>query len=92
MYEREVGTEQTNTKAIISLVFGIVSILLPLIGSIFAIIGLVCYFVAKKEIVLTGEKGHGISVAGLVCSVAGLIIHLLGLLAIVAFMNVGSFT
>ncbi|WP_422122320.1 DUF4190 domain-containing protein [Planococcus sp. X10-3] len=75
----------TNSKAVITLTLGILSILVPFLGLILGIIGIVVYYKAKNEIALTGEGGQGYAVSGLICSIVGLTLQIIMLLGIIAF-------
>ena len=63
---------ETNSKSIISLIFGILSILIPLVGLILGILGIVTSRNATREIAVTNENGKGLAVAGLTCSIIGI--------------------
>nr|WP_082003424.1 DUF4190 domain-containing protein [Sporosarcina sp. ZBG7A] len=69
----------------ISLTLGILSILVPLIGLVLGVLGLVFSRSATKEIVKTNENGKGLATAGLICSVVGIVIQLFGVLGLIAF-------
>lgn len=81
-----VGKTQTNnSKSVISLTLGILSILIPYIGLILGVIGVVVSRKATKEIVKTDEGGSGLATSGLICSVVGIIIQLF--LGIISFYS-----
>ena len=63
---------ETNSKSIVSLIFGILSFLVPLVGLVFGVFGLVISRKATREIVATNESGKGLAVAGLICSIVGI--------------------
>lgn len=67
------ATEQINGKAIISLVLGSVTLVLPIIGIVTGIMGIIYYNKAKKEMKLTGETGEGVNITGLTLSIVGLV-------------------
>ncbi len=79
-------TEQTNSSAIIALVLGILSLVIPWLGLILGIIGIVFYVKAKKALNVPQEKGSGIALAGLICSIIGILLQLFVIIAFVAFM------
>ncbi|MEI3613857.1 DUF4190 domain-containing protein [Pseudogracilibacillus sp. SO30301A] len=79
-------TEQTNSSAIIALVLGILSLVIPWLGLILGIIGIVFYVKAKKALNVSQEKGSGIALAGLICSIIGILLQLFVIIAFVAFM------
>ncbi|WP_368505115.1 DUF4190 domain-containing protein [Alkalihalophilus sp. As8PL] len=79
-----------NTKAVISLVLGCVSlllILLTLIGLVIAIIGFFVSYVSLKEIHKTNQQGYGLAVAGLTCNTLAIIIPLLMLIVSLLFFT-----
>jgi hypothetical protein len=78
---------QTNSNSVISLTLGILSILIPFIGLIIGVIGVVFSRKAKKEMVITDEGGRGVATSGLICSVVGIIIQTLTLLAYITFAS-----
>ncbi|MGE7765708.1 DUF4190 domain-containing protein [Peribacillus sp. NPDC096540] len=69
--------KQSNSKAIVSLIMGILSILIPFIGIILGILGLIFASKSKKEISQSGESGHGLVTAGKVCSIIGIILNVI---------------
>ncbi|WP_078379972.1 DUF4190 domain-containing protein [Sutcliffiella halmapala] len=83
-----VEIKQTNTKAIIGLTLGILSILIPFLGLVLAVIGIVLYGMSKREIVQNNENGSGLAVAGLICSIVGIVIQLFMILGLVSFYAV----
>ncbi len=80
-----------SAKSIIGLSLGIIAIVgaLPLMGSSLFIgsLGLIFSILALKEL---DEKPHGIALAGLICSIAGLALTLIFLVACVACIGVGG--
>lgn len=71
----------TNTLAILSLVFGIISYFaLPLVGAIAAI---VMGHLARSQIRRTGESGGGLALAGLVLGYVHLLLLTIGVVAAV---------
>lgn len=79
---------KTNSNAIISLVLGILTLLIPLIGFIFGIIGIILSVKATSQIKVTNEDGKGIATAGLVCSIIGLAFQLFAIIGIIVFSTV----
>lgn len=79
--------KRTNSNSKNSLTLGILSILIPFIGLILGVIGVVFSRKAKKEMVITNEGGKGLATSGLICSVVGIIIQTLTLLAYIAFVS-----
>ncbi|ALC85216.1 hypothetical protein AM499_04830 [Bacillus sp. FJAT-22090] len=80
-------TQTNNSKSVISLTLGILSILIPYIGLILGVIGVVVSRRATKEIVKTDEGGSGLATSGLICSVVGFIIQLFLVVSIIAFYS-----
>lgn len=78
---------QTNSKSIVSLTLGILSILLPYIGFIFGVLGVVVSRKATKEIGRTNEGGGGLATSGLICSIVGIVIQAFAIVAIIAFFS-----
>jgi uncharacterized protein DUF4190 len=71
------ASQQTNTMAILSLIFAFV----------FAPLGIVFGFIARSQIKRTGEGGDGLALAGLIISIA---FTLLTLLAFIFFFLVAA--
>lgn len=67
---------ETNSSSIVTLTLGILSILIPFLGLILGIIGIVVYRKARKEMALTGEGGKGLAISGLICSIVGILSQL----------------
>ncbi len=63
----------TNTMAIVSLVCAFV----------FAPAGLVCGFIARKQIKLSGEDGDGLALAGIIISAIQIVIGILAIIFVV---------
>lgn len=63
---------EINSKSIVSLILGILSIMIPLAGLIIGIFGLVISRNATREIVKTNESGKNLAFAGLTCSIVGI--------------------
>lgn len=80
-------TQINNSKSVVSLTLGILSILIPHIGLILGVIGIVVSRKATKEIVKTDEGGSGLATSGLICSVVGIIIQLFLVVSIIAFYS-----
>ena len=80
-------SNQTNSNSISSLTLGILSILIPFIGLILGVIGIVISRKAKKEIVITNDSGIGLATSGLICSVVGIIIQTPAILALLLYAS-----
>ena len=76
---------ETNSKSIVALIFGILSILIPLVGLILGIFGIVISRNATKEIAVTNENGKGLAVAGLTCSIVGIGLQVIMILFYILF-------
>ena len=66
---------QNNSKSIISIIFGVLSMIIPYIGLIFGIVGIVFCALSIKEVKKTRERGKSIAVTGGVLSTVGLCIQ-----------------
>ncbi|MEI3607340.1 DUF4190 domain-containing protein [Pseudogracilibacillus sp. SE30717A] len=82
----DVQTQTTNTNAIIALVLGILSLVIPWVGFILGIIAIVYYVKAKKAIKVTNEKGNGMALAGLICGIIGILAQILIILSFIFFI------
>lgn len=56
--------KRSNSKAIVSLIMGVLSLFIPIIGIILGILGLIFASKSKQEMNLTGESGNGLVTAG----------------------------
>jgi hypothetical protein len=75
------ASQQTNTMAILSLIFAFV----------FAPLGIVFGFIARSQIKRTGEGGDGIALAGLILSIAFTLLSVLALIFFfAAFAGIAS--
>ncbi|WP_349774109.1 DUF4190 domain-containing protein [Sporosarcina aquimarina] len=83
--EKMLEKNETNTKSVISLTLGILTIFLPMIGLVLGILGVVFSRIATKEIVKTNESGKGLATSGLICSVVGIVIQLFIVLSFIAY-------
>ncbi|AZK46452.1 DUF4190 domain-containing protein [Paenibacillus lentus] len=85
------GEPNTNGKSIVALVLGILAIITPYLGFFIGIIAIIFASLSFKEIKVTREKGHGLSIAGMVCGIIGTVIYgiifLIVILAIVAYSS-----
>ncbi|WP_444684417.1 DUF4190 domain-containing protein [Alkalicoccus luteus] len=82
----ELEEQQTNSRALMALIFGILSIvlfLLPIGGIIFALLGIVLGFIGRRETRANLEKGSGLALAGIICGIIGLLIP--AAMAVLAF-------
>ncbi|MFS0671832.1 DUF4190 domain-containing protein [Ornithinibacillus sp. 179-J 7C1 HS] len=83
-------TQQTNGKAVAALVLGILSIVIPYVGLILGIIGIILSNSSLKEIVVTNEGGRGLAIAGRVTSIIGVAIY--GILLVLIILSFAAFT
>ena len=71
---------KTNTKAIVSLILGIVSLLITYLGIIAAVAGIILSRMATKEIEERGEKGSGLALGGLITSIVGVVLQIIAII------------
>jgi uncharacterized membrane protein len=76
---------ETNSKSIISLTLGILSIIVPFIGLVLGIIGVVLSRIATKEISKRNENGRGLAISGMICSIVGIVIQVFSVLGLIAY-------
>lgn len=84
----EVGNK--NTKAIISLTLGILSILFSMFymfSILFGIVSLILGVIALKETKYSNQPGRGLAEAGVVCSIVGIIFSLAMIVIISLFLS-----
>jgi hypothetical protein len=87
------GPAKTNTKAMISLILGIVSLPFGLCCSIFGLVGIAAIILgnsAKKEIAASGgaETGEGMAKAGLILGIIGTVLAVI--MTVVSIVLVAS--
>ena len=75
--------EKTNNKSIAALTLGILSIIVPYIGLVLGIIGLVLSSKSMAEINNSNENGRGLAISGKVCSIVGICLHALLILLMI---------
>ncbi|KYG96502.1 DUF4190 domain-containing protein [Paenibacillus sp. SEL1] len=80
----------TNSKAVASMVLGILSVVIPYLGLIIGIVGIILSSLSLKEINRHGEQGRGMAIAGLVCSIIGTLIYTLIIIFIVIVFIVAA--
>lgn len=78
---------RTNGKSVGTLTLGILSIMITAIGLILGIIGIVLYAKSKKEIEQKQEAGQGMAIAGLICSIIGMVIQVFEIIGIITFYS-----
>lgn len=69
--------EQVNSKSIAALTLGILAIVIPYIGFILGIIGVIFSSKALSEIRTRHENGYGLAIAGRICSIVGIVLQLI---------------
>ncbi len=79
---------ETNNKAIVSVIFGILSIVIPFIGLILGVIGIIFSRKATIEIIQTNQNGRVLATLSMICSVIGIVIQLLGTIGLLSFMSI----
>jgi len=82
--------EKTNNRSIYSLILGITSILLPYIGLILGVFGIIISCKSVKEINDSKENGLGLAKLGRIVSIIGVCYQLFIILALILFVNVKS--
>ena len=80
----------TNGKAIASMVLGILSIIIPYIGIILGIFGIIFAKKSFREINENNQNGRGMAITGLTTSIVGLSIYVLILLIILIIGGLAS--
>ena len=80
--EQNVNTQQNNGVAIAGMVVGIASILFPFYG-ITGIVGIILSILGLKKKKTTG-KGKGMAIAGICCSVVGIVMGIISIIAVIA--------
>ncbi|WP_458460062.1 DUF4190 domain-containing protein [Paenibacillus sp.] len=80
-----VAPPKTNSKSIVSLVLGILSITIPYLGFLIGIVAIIFASLAFKEIRLRMEQGKGLAIAGLVCGIIGTAIYAVIIVFVVFF-------
>lgn len=76
---------KTNSKSIVSLVLGILSVTIPYVGILIGIVAIIFASLAFKEIRVRMEQGRGLAIAGLVCGIIGTAIYVLLILLVLLF-------
>ncbi|WP_339299508.1 DUF4190 domain-containing protein [Paenibacillus sp. FSL R5-0623] len=78
---------KTNSKSIVSLVLGILSVTIPYVGILIGIVAIIFASLAFKEIRVRMEQGKGLAIAGLVCGIIGTAMYVL----LIAFVLLFTF-
>lgn len=81
------NTPQTNSNAVLCIVLGTVAMIIPLIGIVTGIMGIIYYRKTKQAIAETGEEGEGLAITGLVFSIVGLALQVLLILIFIGFFG-----
>ncbi len=76
---------KTNSKSIVSLVLGILSVTIPYVGILIGIVAIIFASLAFKEIRIRMEQGKGLAIAGLVCGIIGTAIYVLLIALVLLF-------
>ena len=86
-----VETQETNGKAVAALVLGILAVVIPYLGLILGIVGLILAGSSLKEITMTNQGGRGMAIAGRVTSIVGICIWgILIVFIIIGFVLIAS--
>lgn len=93
--------KKTNSLAVVSFVISLCAIIFMLVwpdgdgvilasslGSVAAITGTVIGFVAKKKIKISGEKGNGIALAGIIIGIISAIFGIMSFLGFIAMQDI----
>jgi len=84
--------QETNRKAVASMVMGILSLIIPYVGLILGILAIVYARKASKEIENTGQAGKGFATAGLVTGIIGTALYAIFIIvAVIAFMGAAAY-
>jgi hypothetical protein len=84
----EARQNQVNGKSIAGMVLGITAIIIPYIGFILGILGIIFSKKALNEIDQYQQDGRGMAITGLVTSIIGVSIYALIILLFVIFGSV----
>lgn len=71
--------------ATIAAICGVLSLLIPIAGVVFAIAGLILSSKALRRIAKTKEDGRGLSIFALIVSVVGTVIQLFQIVGVIGF-------
>lgn len=75
-HQMAAGQAKNDGMAIASMVLGIVSLVIPCVGAITSLIGLVLGIVSLGRVQPRGERlGRGMAIAGIVCSSIALVLY-----------------
>ncbi|MTT30840.1 DUF4190 domain-containing protein [Terrilactibacillus sp. BCM23-1] len=77
---------KSHYYAIASLTLGILSVFIPILGLILAVLGLIFTYSSIKVAKETKQPLSGLSIAGFICSLVGLVLQ-----SFIAFMMVSSY-
>lgn len=83
---------KTNSKSIVSLVLGILSITIPYIGFLIGIVAIIFASISFKEIRMRMEQGKGLAVAGLVCGIIGTAFYAIIIVILLAVFLFASYS
>ncbi|GAY75559.1 DUF4190 domain-containing protein [Sporolactobacillus inulinus] len=86
----EAQQNQVNGKSIAALVLGITAIIIPYVGLILGILGIIFSKKALNEIAQYGQQGRGMAIAGLVTSIISVAIYALIIFFIVIVAGVAA--
>jgi uncharacterized Tic20 family protein len=90
MEDQNQQPKETNSKAIASMVLGILSLVIPYIGLILGIVGIVLARKAFDEMKKQHQNGRGMAIAGLTTSIIGTVVYALLILLIIISISTFS--
>ncbi|MGP0586963.1 DUF4190 domain-containing protein [Paenibacillus timonensis] len=74
-----------NSKSIASLILGVLSLVIPFLGFLLAIISIILARHASNEITRSNDSGKGLAIAGLACGTLSISFYFLLLIYYVIF-------
>lgn len=80
---------KTNGKSIVTLVLGILSLVVPYVGFLIGIVGIIFGALSFKELKKTGEQGRGLAIGGLITSILGTLLWGLIAIFLIVFLIIG---
>ncbi|WP_110945351.1 DUF4190 domain-containing protein [Paenibacillus phocaensis] len=69
--------ERINSKSIASLILGVLSLVIPFLGFLLAVISIILARQASNEITRSNDSGKGLALAGLACGTLSLTFYFL---------------
>lgn len=82
--ENQITPEQkTNSDSVISIILGVVSFIIPVLGFFTAIAGIIFSIKSLRTIKVTNEPGRGLSITGLVCSILAILFYIISVVVLI---------